>query len=103
LVVWYEQAGDNLSRTHSQLEISLKVLEILTTTSGSSRWGPLLPEPLLSWRIQNLNEGINALRLSDRTNPISRLYGKLLLLYLRGRDTLHRCSPAYPRMITSGT
>ena len=100
LVVWHEQAGDNLSRTHSEIEISLKTLEILMDTSNSSQWGPLLPEALLSRRIRDLKQGIGALRFSAGTNPISRFSGRLLLLYLRGCDVLHRRSSLYPHMIT---
>ncbi len=100
LVVWHEQAGDNLSRTHSQMEISLKVLEILMDTSDSSHWGPLLPEALLGRRIRDLKQGISALRLSARTNPMTRLSGRLLLLYLRGCEALHRRGSVYPHMIT---
>ena len=100
LVVWHEQAGDNLSRTHSQIEISSKALEILMDISNSSQWGSLLPDALLCRRIRNLKQGISALRLSAQRNPIIRFFGKLLLLYVRGRGALHRRSSSYPRMIT---
>ncbi len=100
LVVWHEQAGDNLSRTHSQIEISSKALEILMDARNSPQWGPLLPEALLCRRIRNLKQGIGALRLSARTNPMARFSGKFLLLYFRGRGAFHRRSLSYPRMIT---
>ncbi|HEX3857602.1 MAG TPA: glycosyltransferase [Verrucomicrobiae bacterium] len=99
LVVWHEQAGDNLSRTHSQLEISRRTLEILQDASDSSCWGPLLPETLLRRRVRVLKQGIGALRLSARTNPAIRFFGKLLLLYLRGCYALHRHSSSFPHMI----
>jgi glycosyltransferase involved in cell wall biosynthesis len=100
LVVWHEQAGDNLSRTHSQLEISQRTLEILQDTSSSTDWGPLLPEILLRRRFWVLKQGISALHLSVQKNLAARFVGKFLLLYLRGCDALHRHSSSYPRMIT---
>ena len=99
LVVWHE-AGDNLSRTHSQLEISQRTLEILKDAGSSSYWGPLLPEILLRRRLRVLEQGIGALRLSAQMNPMTRLFGKLLLLYFRGCDALHRRGSSYPHMIT---
>jgi glycosyltransferase involved in cell wall biosynthesis len=100
LVVWHEQAGDNLSRTHSQVEISVKTLEILMATSNSSHWAPLLPKVLLCRRIRNLKQEISVLRLSARTHPVARFFGRLLFLYLCGCDALHRRGSSYPRMIT---
>jgi glycosyltransferase involved in cell wall biosynthesis len=100
LVIWYEHGGGNLSSTHSDMEIALKTLEILLDMGDSPKWGPLMPEALLRRRIQRLKQGIEAARMSSRTNPLNRLVGRLLHRYSQVRESLHRRSSAYPCMIT---
>ncbi len=100
LVVWYEAVGDNLSRTHSQLEICQRTLEILKDTSDSSQWGPLLPKALLGVRLRLLRQRIDALRLAALASPLAGLLGKFLLLYLQAWEKLYWRLPSTPRMIT---
>jgi glycosyltransferase involved in cell wall biosynthesis len=98
LVVWHEQPGDNLSRTHSQLEICERTLGILKETSNSSQWGPLLPQTLLQSRMKFLSKRIEALRLSGLSNPIGRFSGKLRLRLLESYQMLYWRLPSTPRM-----
>jgi glycosyltransferase involved in cell wall biosynthesis len=100
LVVWHEYAGDNLSKTHSQLEICMRTFEILQETSNSSQWGPLLPENLVRSRMRRLGQRIDALRLSALASPLARLSGKFRLRFLWGWEKLYWRLPFAPRMIT---
>ncbi|HWF19900.1 MAG TPA: glycosyltransferase family A protein [Verrucomicrobiae bacterium] len=100
LVVWHEQAGDNLSKTHSQLEICQRTLEILEETSSSSQWGSLLPEKLTRSRMKFLSKRVEALRLSALSNPLARLSGKFRLQLLHTGLKLYWRLPSTPRMNT---
>lgn len=99
LVVWHEQLGDNLSRTHSPLDICQRTLEILKEVSESSYAGPLLPANLLNRRIQFLEQRIAALKLSG---PLRQLSRSLILSYLQVRESLYWRLPSTPRMVTKG-
>lgn len=99
LVVWYEQPGDNLSKTHSQLEICTRTLEILRETSSSPQWGPLLPRQLLHSRMHFLSKRIEALRMATLENPMARLRAKLQLRLLQAWETIYWRLPSTPRMV----
>lgn len=100
LVIWHEQPGDNLSKTHSELEICTRTLEILKETSDSKKWGPLLPESLLRSRMRFLTRRIEALRMVTRSHPLARLKGRFQLQYLLNCERLYWRLPSTPRMAT---
>jgi glycosyltransferase involved in cell wall biosynthesis len=98
LVVWHEQPGDNLSQTHSQLEICERTFEILKETGSSAQFGPLVPDVLLRSRLRFLGSRIDALRLSRLSSPVARLAGRFRLRCLRGWERLYWRLPSTPRM-----
>jgi glycosyltransferase involved in cell wall biosynthesis len=100
LVVWYEQKGDNLSRTHSPREITERALKILQDIRSSPRWGSLLPERLLRQRIRELRRQILAQRLSRQSGLVDPFLGRCLLGYLRVQRRLQLDLRLYPSMVT---
>ena len=99
LVEWHEHT-DNMSRAHSQLAICTQTLQILKDINDSPRLRVLLPQRLLNRRLRRLSHGARALRLSNESNALARLFGRFLLLYLRGADVLYWRLPSAPRMVT---
>jgi glycosyltransferase involved in cell wall biosynthesis len=99
LVVWREHES-NLYRAHRPRDICLTTLQILKDLCRSSQFGPLLPEGLLRRRIQFLERGVAAWRLSEQPNPVVKLAGKCLLRYLWVRGRLYWWLPSTPRMMT---
>ncbi len=100
LVVWYEQKGDNLSRTHSPREITERALKILQDIRSSPRWGSLLPERLLRQRIRELRRQILAQRLSRQSGLVDPFLGRCLLGYLRVQRRLQLDLRLYPSTVT---
>jgi glycosyltransferase involved in cell wall biosynthesis len=100
LVVWYEEPGDNLSRTHSQLEISGRAFEILQEIRSSSHWGPLLPPVLARRRLRTLKWQILAQRLSNRPRRADAFLGRCALGCLRVLKQVEFGLCFYPRMLT---
>jgi glycosyltransferase involved in cell wall biosynthesis len=100
LVVWYEQKGDNLSRTHSPSEITERALKILEDVRSSSRWGSLLPDHLSRQRIRELQRQILAQRLSGRDGLWANCLAKCLFAYLRVQKRLQLDLRLYPSMET---
>ncbi len=100
LVVWYEEKGDNLSRTHSPREITERALEILQDIRGSSRWGSLLPDRLLRQRIRELERQILAQRLSAQHSLLANCLAKCLFGYLRVQKRVQLDLRLYPSMVT---
>ncbi len=99
LVVWHEQAGDNLSRTHSEFDICQRTLQILKEVSGSTDAGPLLPAALLRRRIRFLEKKMAVLNLSG---PLSGIFGKSILSYMRLHELFYWRLPSTPKMLTKG-
>ncbi len=99
LVVWHEHAN-NISRTHSEVDISTHTFRILNDLSRSALFGPLFPEALLRQRLRFLKQGTSVLRLSTQSSPVSRSFGAVLLCLLRAREKLYARLPSYPRMMT---
>jgi glycosyltransferase involved in cell wall biosynthesis len=100
LVVWHQQIGDNLSQTHSALEVNTRVFEILRDIGNSPQRSALLPNNLLRRRIRWAKQQVDALRLSTQPNRVSQLLGKCWLTYLSWRGKLCWRLPSTPRMIT---
>jgi GT2 family glycosyltransferase len=100
LVVWYEQVEDSLTRKAAELEICERTFDILKDVSNFSHFGLFLPEALLRRRMRVLGRKIGALRLSAQSNPIAKLSGRFLLLYLRICGALYWRLPSTPRMVT---
>lgn len=100
LVVWYEEKGDNLSRTHSQREITERALAILQDIRGSSRWGSLLPDRLARQRIRELERQLLAQRLSGERGLLANCLAKLLFGYLRVQKRLQLDLGLSPSMET---
>jgi glycosyltransferase involved in cell wall biosynthesis len=99
MVEWHEQ-GDNISRTHRQLEICTHTLRILQDIANSPRFRPLLPQTRIDQRMRTLRNAICALRLMAHQNPGIRLLGRGLHLYLRACGQVwSRLSPD-PQMLT---
>ncbi|MGD1018620.1 MAG: glycosyltransferase family A protein [Verrucomicrobiia bacterium] len=100
LVVWYEQKGDNLSRTHSPREITERALKILLDIRSSSRWGTLLPDRLLRRRIRELQRQVFAQRLSVEHGWAAKGLAKCLVAYLRIQRRVQLDLRVYPSMVT---
>jgi glycosyltransferase involved in cell wall biosynthesis len=98
LVVWHEQEGDNLSRTHSQLEISTRAFEILQDIRSSSHWGPLLPQGLLHRRIQALRWQMLAHRLTNQPGRVDGFLGRCVLGLLQLQKQIRYGLRMYPSM-----
>jgi glycosyltransferase involved in cell wall biosynthesis len=100
LVVWHEQVGDNLSRTHTPLEIAARAFEILQDMRHSSHGGPLLPKGLLRRRIRSLKWQILADRLSSQPSRTGAFLGKCGLGCLRVQKQIEYGLRLYPSMVT---
>jgi glycosyltransferase involved in cell wall biosynthesis len=100
LVVSYRQVGDNLSQTHSPLEISSRALEILQDVGNSPQSGPLLRQDLLRRRIRALRWQIFAERLSSHPGRVDRFLGKCALACTRMRRQIDYDLGRCPAMVT---
>ncbi len=100
LVVWHGGTEGSLSQGASELDKCRRAFEILSDLDSSPQLGSLLPRAVLHRRLRFLKLQVGACRLSGHPNRLSGLFGKFLLVYLRGMAALQRRLPSCPRMAT---
>ena len=100
LAVWHGGAENSLSRGVGLRDAWMRARDILLDLGRSPKWGPFMPQNQMRRQLRFLDQRINAVNLTTKSDPISRALGRLLLAGLRGADRVQRRLPSYPRMIT---
>lgn len=100
LVVWHGDSENSLSKSASELAISLRAHDILVNLHASASRSHLLPQRILRQRLQYLRGRIQAYELMSHHGQYGVLRGRLMLFILKVQKIITDRLPGYHRMIT---